>query len=63
MQLNAVSISKSPNEYYQKIISKSGLKMDLYPALCVLTVLIMVYFMFPDSEAVWSVNNQQFGFS
>ena len=33
MQLNAVNISKSPNEYYQKIISKSGLKMDLYPAL------------------------------
>ena len=33
MELNAVSILKSPNEYYQKIISKSGLKMDLYPAL------------------------------
>ena len=33
MQLNAVSISKRSNEYYQKSISKSGLKMDLYPAL------------------------------
>ena len=33
IQLNAVSISKSLHEYYQKIISKNGLKMDLYPAL------------------------------
>ena len=33
MQLNAVSVSKSPNEYSQKMFSKSGLKMDLYPAL------------------------------
>ena len=33
MELNAVSFSKSPNEYYQKFISNSGLKMDLYPAL------------------------------
>ena len=33
MQLNAVSISKSLNEYYHKIISKNGLKMDLYPAM------------------------------
>ena len=33
MQLNAVIILKSTNEYNQKIISKSDLKMDLYPAL------------------------------
>ena len=33
MQLNVVNISKSPNEYSQKIISKSGLKMDPCPAL------------------------------
>ena len=30
---NAVNILKSTNEYYQKIIPKSGLKMDLYPAM------------------------------
>ena len=29
----AVNISESTNEYYRKIISKSGRKMDLYPAL------------------------------
>ena len=34
MQLNAVIILKSTNEYYQKIISKSGCKMDLYLAMC-----------------------------
>ena len=33
VQLYAVSVSKSPNEYSQKFFSKSGLKMDLYPAL------------------------------
>ena len=33
MQLNAAIILKSTNEYYPKIISKSGRKMDLYPAL------------------------------
>ena len=33
MQLNAVIILKSTNEYYQKIISKSGRKMDLYLAM------------------------------
>ena len=33
MQLNAVIILKSTNEYNQKIISKSDRKMDLYPAL------------------------------
>ena len=33
MQLNAVIILKSINEHYRKIISKSGLKMDLYPAM------------------------------
>ena len=33
MQLNAVIILKSTNEYYRKIISKSGPKMDLYPAM------------------------------
>ena len=34
MQLNVVIIFKSTNEYNRKIISKSGRKMDLYPALC-----------------------------
>ena len=33
LQLNAVIILKSTNKYYRKIISKSGLKMDLYPAM------------------------------
>ena len=33
MQLNAVIIWKSTDEYYRKIISKSGPKMDLYPAM------------------------------
>ena len=33
MKLNAVIILKSTNEYNRKIISKSGRKMDLYPAL------------------------------
>ena len=33
IQLNAVIILKSTNEYYRKIISKNGLKMDLYPAM------------------------------
>ena len=33
IELNAVIIFKSANEYYRKIISKSGRKMDLYPAL------------------------------
>ena len=33
MQLNAVIILKSYNEYNLKYISKSGHKMDLYPAL------------------------------
>ena len=32
MQLDAVIILKSTNEYNRKIISKSGRKMDLYPA-------------------------------
>ena len=36
MQLNAVIILKSTNEYYRKIISKSGPKMDLYPAMILL---------------------------
>ena len=30
---NVVSISKGTNEYYQKIIKKSGHKMDLYLAM------------------------------
>ena len=30
---NVVNISKSINEYYQKIILKTGHEMDLYPAL------------------------------
>ena len=33
IQLNVVIILKSTNEYYRKIISKSGHKTDLYPAL------------------------------
>ena len=33
LQLNAVIILKSTNEYYRKIISKSGRKMDLYLAM------------------------------
>ena len=33
IQLNIVIILKNTNEYYRKIISKSGLKMDLYPAM------------------------------
>ena len=33
IQLNAVIFLKSTNEYFRKIISKSGCKMDLYPAL------------------------------
>ena len=33
IQLNAVIIFKSTKEYYRKIISKSGHKMDLYPAM------------------------------
>ena len=39
MLLNAVSISKSPNEYHQKHFSKSGIKMDLQPALVPLLIL------------------------
>ena len=34
IQLNVVIILKTTNEYYRKIISKSGHKMDLYPAMC-----------------------------
>ena len=30
---NVVNNSKSTNEYYQKILLKSGFKMDLYPAM------------------------------
>ena len=33
MQINAVIILKRTNEYNRKIITKSGHKMDLYPAL------------------------------
>ena len=33
IQLNAVIILKSTNEYYRKIISKNDRKMDLYPAM------------------------------
>ena len=33
IQLNAVIIFKSTNEYYRKIISKCGCKMDLYPTM------------------------------
>ena len=35
IQLNAIIIFKSTNEYYRKILWKSGDKMDLYPAMCV----------------------------
>ena len=33
IQLIVVIILKSTNEYYRKIISKIGRKMDLYPAM------------------------------
>ena len=33
IQLNVVNILKSSNEYYRKNTSKSGRKMDLYPAM------------------------------
>ena len=33
IQLNTVNTLKNANEYYRKIISKSGYKMDLYPAM------------------------------
>ena len=33
MQLNAAIIIKSNNEYNRKIVSKSGRKKDLYPAM------------------------------
>ena len=33
IQLNAIIILKSTNEYDQKIISKKGCKMDLYLAM------------------------------
>ena len=36
IELNAVTILKNSNEYYQKTISKSVRKMDLYPALAVI---------------------------
>ena len=37
IQLIAVIILKSSNKYYRKIISKSGRKMDLYPAMLHIT--------------------------
>ena len=36
IQLNAFIVLKRTNEYYQKIISKSVFKMDLYPAMSIL---------------------------
>ena len=33
IQVNAVMILESTNEYYRKNNSKSGRKMDLYPAM------------------------------
>ena len=33
IQLSAVNNLKSTNEYHRKIISKSGRKIDLYPAM------------------------------
>ena len=33
IQLDAVIILKSPNEYYRKNMSKSAGKIDLYPAM------------------------------
>ena len=33
IELNAVIIWESANKYYRKIISKSGRKTDLYPAM------------------------------
>ena len=38
IQLNAVINLESANEYYRKIISKSGSKMDLYPAMFLRTL-------------------------
>ena len=35
IQLNVVLILKSTNEYYRNIISKSGRKMDLCLAMCI----------------------------
>ena len=37
IKYNAVNISKIINEYYQKIIPKSGHKMDLYPVMYALS--------------------------
>ena len=36
IQLSVVTILKSTNEYYRKMILKSGRKMDLYPAMNIL---------------------------
>ena len=47
MQINAVIILKSTNEYNQKIISKSDRKMDLYPALNYFLQLTEVLCLFP----------------
>ena len=47
IQLNAVIILKSFNEYYRKIISKSGRKMDLYPA--------MFLFLHILNEILWNI--------
>ena len=43
MQLNAVIIFKSTNEYNRKIISKSGRKMDLYPALIASSSIVFIH--------------------
>ena len=44
IQLIVVVTLKSTNEYHQKIISKSGRKMDLYLAMCLLPLLTTFHF-------------------
>ena len=42
MQPNAVNTLKITNKYYQKVISKSGRKMDLCPAMRLLVLFTKV---------------------
>ena len=44
IQLNAVVILKSANEYYRKFISKSGRKMDLHPAMNLVICVVVLQF-------------------
>ena len=43
-------MSKSTNEYYQKIIQKNGHKMDLYPAMGVIINYINILHIFGSDE-------------